>query len=51
MLGLVLQTMRFEPVARHRSRKVLLHRQAAINVVVNAHAGVVRNDAAIDGAL
>jgi 4-hydroxyphenylpyruvate dioxygenase len=37
-LGQVLETMGFRPVARHRSREVLLYRQGAMNVVINAHA-------------
>jgi 4-hydroxyphenylpyruvate dioxygenase len=36
-LGQVLERMGFRPVARHRSREVLLYRQGAINVIVNAH--------------
>jgi 4-hydroxyphenylpyruvate dioxygenase len=36
-LGHVLQMMGFRPVARHRSREVLLYRQGALNIVVNAH--------------
>jgi 4-hydroxyphenylpyruvate dioxygenase len=36
-LGQVLETMGFRRVARHRSREVLLYRQGAINIVVNAH--------------
>jgi len=36
-LGQVLETMGFKPVARHRSREVLLYRQGGINVIVNAH--------------
>lgn len=36
-LGHVLEMMGFRPVARHRSREVLLYRQGALNVVVNAH--------------
>lgn len=36
-LGHVLEMMGFKPVARHRSREVLLYRQGAMNVVVNAH--------------
>jgi 4-hydroxyphenylpyruvate dioxygenase len=39
-LGQVLETMGFRPVARHRSREVLLYRQGAMNIVINAHAGV-----------
>jgi 4-hydroxyphenylpyruvate dioxygenase len=38
-LGQVLEMMGFRPVAQHRSREVLLYRQGAMNVVVNAHAG------------
>ena len=37
-LGQVLEMMGFRPVARHRSREVMLYRQGALNVVVNAHA-------------
>jgi 4-hydroxyphenylpyruvate dioxygenase len=37
-LGQVLETMGFRPIARHRSREVLLYRQGAMNVIVNAHA-------------
>jgi len=40
-LGQVLELMGFRPVARHRSREVLLYRQGGLNVVVNAHAGAV----------
>lgn len=36
-LGHVLEMMGFRPVARHRSREVLLYRQGALNIVVNAH--------------
>ncbi|MDP3085620.1 MAG: 4-hydroxyphenylpyruvate dioxygenase [Rubrivivax sp.] len=49
-LGQVLETLGFKPVARHRSREVLLYRQGGMNVVVNAHAGVVRGLAATDEA-
>ncbi|MBL8352127.1 MAG: 4-hydroxyphenylpyruvate dioxygenase [Burkholderiaceae bacterium] len=38
-LGQVLETMGFRPVARHRSREVLLYRQGGMNVVINAHVG------------
>jgi 4-hydroxyphenylpyruvate dioxygenase len=38
-LGHVLEGMGFRPVARHRSREVLLYRQGEMNVVVNAHGG------------
>lgn len=36
-IGQVLEMMGFRPVARHRSREVLLYRQGGINIVVNAH--------------
>jgi len=36
-LGQVLETLGFQPVARHRSREVLLYRQGDMNVVINAH--------------
>jgi 4-hydroxyphenylpyruvate dioxygenase len=36
-LGQILETMGFRPIARHRSREVLLYRQGEINVIVNAH--------------
>src|SRR5690606_29297069 len=36
-LGQVLEMLGFRPVARHRSREVLLYRQGALNIVVNAH--------------
>src|SRR5262245_36958482 len=39
-LGQVLEMMGFRPVARHRSREVLLYRQGAMNVVINAHESV-----------
>ncbi|MFZ4650098.1 MAG: VOC family protein [Rubrivivax sp.] len=39
-LGHVLELMGFRPVARHRSREVLLYRQGEMNVIVNAHASV-----------
>jgi 4-hydroxyphenylpyruvate dioxygenase len=41
-LGQVLEMMGFKPVARHRSREVLLYRQGHLNVVVNAHPSEVR---------
>jgi 4-hydroxyphenylpyruvate dioxygenase len=37
-LGQVLEMMGFRPIARHRSREVLLYRQGDMNVIVNAHA-------------
>jgi 4-hydroxyphenylpyruvate dioxygenase len=36
-LGQVFEMMGFRPVARHRSREVLLYRQGSMNVVINAH--------------
>ncbi len=36
-LGHVLELMGFRPVARHRSREVLLYRQGGINVIINGH--------------
>ncbi len=35
--GQLLETMGFRPIARHRSREVLLYRQGDMNVIVNAH--------------
>jgi 4-hydroxyphenylpyruvate dioxygenase len=36
-LGQVLEMMGFRPVARHRSREVMLYREGGLNLVVNAH--------------
>lgn len=36
-LGQVLETMGFRPIARHRSREVLLYRQGGMNIVINGH--------------
>jgi len=36
-VGQALESMGFRPIARHRSREVLLYRQGAMNVVINAH--------------
>jgi 4-hydroxyphenylpyruvate dioxygenase len=36
-LGQLLETVGFRPVARHRSREVLLYRQGSMNIVINAH--------------
>lgn len=41
-VGQALETMGFHPVARHRSREVLLYRQGPMNVVINAHANPSR---------
>ena len=35
--GALLQSMGFMPVARHRSREVMLYRQGLMNLIVNAH--------------
>jgi 4-hydroxyphenylpyruvate dioxygenase len=37
-LGQVLEMMGYRPIARHRSREVLLYRQGDMNIIVNAHA-------------
>ena len=42
-LGQVLESIGFRPIARHRSREVLLYRQGGMNIVVNGH-GVVDAD-------
>jgi len=47
-LGQVLEMMGFRPVARHRSREVLLYRQGAINIIVNAHAPALGSAAVQD---
>ncbi len=44
-LGQVLEMMGFRPVARHRSREVLLYRQGSLNVIVNAHVPMLPNGA------
>jgi 4-hydroxyphenylpyruvate dioxygenase len=36
-LGQVLELIGFRPIARHRSREVLLYRQGDMNIVINAH--------------
>ena len=38
-LGQVLEMMGFRPIARHRSREVLLYRQGDMNLIINAHSG------------
>jgi 4-hydroxyphenylpyruvate dioxygenase len=35
--GSVLQMMGFVPIARHRSREVILYRQGSMNLIVNSH--------------
>ncbi len=44
-LGQVLEMAGFKPVARHRSREVLLYRQGDLNVVVNGHPADARGAA------
>jgi 4-hydroxyphenylpyruvate dioxygenase len=36
-LGQVLESIGFRPIARHRSREVMLYRQGGMNIVVNAN--------------
>jgi 4-hydroxyphenylpyruvate dioxygenase len=43
-LGQVLEMMGFKPVARHRSREVMLYRQGEMNVVVNANPTDVKGE-------
>lgn len=43
-LGQVLEMMGFKPVARHRSREVMLYRQGDMNIVVNANPADVKGD-------
>ncbi len=45
-LGQVLEMMGFRPIARHRSREVLLYRQGGINIIVNAHVPAMPDGAA-----
>lgn len=45
-LGQVLEMMGFRPIARHRSREVMLYRQGGMNVIVNAHIPAMPNGAA-----
>jgi 4-hydroxyphenylpyruvate dioxygenase len=42
-VGQALELMGFRPIARHRSREVLLYRQGDMNVIVNAHAAALAN--------
>jgi 4-hydroxyphenylpyruvate dioxygenase len=44
-LGQVLEMMGFRPIARHRSREVMLYRQGGMNVIVNAHIPLLPNGA------
>ena len=45
-LGQVLESIGFRPIARHRSREVMLYRQGGMNIVVNAHGVVGRRPTA-----
>ena len=47
-LGHVLETLGFRPIARHRSREVMLYRQGSMNLVVNAHSEDARVSAIVD---
>lgn len=48
-LGQVLEMMGFRPVARHRSREVILFRQGTMNLLVNAHLDDARLASAEEG--
>jgi 4-hydroxyphenylpyruvate dioxygenase len=48
-LGQVLESMGFRPVARHRSREIVLYRQGGMNLVVNAHPDDARVSATANG--
>lgn len=48
-LGQVLESMGFRPVARHRSREIVLYRQGGMNLVVNAHPDDARVSATVGG--
>lgn len=45
----VLEKMGFRPVARHRSREIVLYRQGGMNLVVNSHPEDARVSATLDG--
>ena len=47
-LGALLQQFGFQPVARHRSREVMLYRQGDMNVIVDAHPASVRESSRAD---
>ena len=47
-LGQVLEMMGFRPIARHRSREVMLYRQGEVNIIVNAHHSLHSQSAAPD---
>jgi 4-hydroxyphenylpyruvate dioxygenase len=40
-LGQALEMMGFRPIARHRSREVMLYHQGRMNIIVNAHVSVL----------
>jgi 4-hydroxyphenylpyruvate dioxygenase len=40
-LGQLLESMGFRPVARHRSREILLYRQGTLNLLVNGSPGII----------
>lgn len=44
-LGQVLEMMGFRPIARHRSREIMLYRQGGMNVIVNAHISALPDSA------
>jgi 4-hydroxyphenylpyruvate dioxygenase len=48
-LGQVLESIGFRPIARHRSREVMLYRQGGMNIVVNAHGHLQDVRPAADG--
>jgi 4-hydroxyphenylpyruvate dioxygenase len=48
-LGQVLESLGFRPVARHRSREIILYRQGGMNLVVNAHPDDARVSATVGG--
>jgi 4-hydroxyphenylpyruvate dioxygenase len=48
-LGQVLEAMGFKPVARHRSREVVLYRQGSMNLIINASPDDARVSAAAGG--
>ena len=41
-LGQVVEALGFRPVARHRSREVVLYRQGGMNLVINANTDEAR---------
>jgi 4-hydroxyphenylpyruvate dioxygenase len=43
--GALLQQIGFAPVARHRSREVMLYRQGTMNLIVNSHAAAGKDPA------